>query len=505
MNHQRQAHGHETISCRSSCRNLLVFSLVICFSLVMGSIRSATEAYAADADGPTAKVDRSKSPNIVIVFTDDQGYGDVGCFGAKGYTTPHLDRMAQEGRKFTSFYVAQAVCGASRAALLTGCYSNRIGMLGAPSHGTKYGINPNEMLLPELCKQKGYATAMFGKWHLGHRPESLPIHHGFDEYFGLPYSNDMWPYHPTSKAFPDLPLIEGDQVVNPKVTPEDQTHLTTWYTERAVNFINQNHAKPFLLYVAHSMPHVPLFRSEKFAGKSEQGTYGDVIMEIDWSVGEITAALETHGIKEDTLMIFTSDNGPWLSYGNHAGSAGPLREGKGTTWEGGVREPCIMRWPGRIPANSVCDELAATIDIFPTIAEVIGAKLPQHPIDGLSILPLMTGTEGAATPHESYCYYWGNHLEAIRSGDWKLHFPHDYRSLTSAPGRDGLPDGYSQRHTGLALYNLKEDIGESTDVKAAHPEVVAKLQMLAEKARVELGDSATKTQGTGYRPPQQFR
>ncbi len=448
---------------------------------------------------PAATADPPR-PNIVIVFTDDQGYADVGAFGARGFETPNLDRMAAEGRKFTSFYVAQAVCGASRAALLTGCYPNRIGMLGAPSHTARHGINPDEVLLPELCKSREYATAMFGKWHLGHHKQSLPVHHGFDEYFGLPYSNDMWPFHPTSKAFPDLPLIEGDQIINPGVTPDDQTQLTTWYTERAVDFIDRNHDRPFFLYVAHSMPHVPLFTSEKFKGKSEQGAYGDVIMEIDWSVGEITKALQRHEILDNTLMIFTSDNGPWLSYGNHAGSAGPLREGKGTVWEGGTRVPCIMRWPARIPAGTECDALAATIDFLPTIAGIIGADLPDHPIDGKDILPLMTG-ESDESPHEAYLYYWGNHLQAIRSGDWKLHFPHAYRSLTGQPGRDGLPAGYSQQRTDLALYNLASDIGETNDVKDEHPDVVRKLQALADKARQELGDSATKQKGAGFRPP----
>ncbi|MEZ6064368.1 MAG: sulfatase [Planctomycetaceae bacterium] len=444
-------------------------------------------------------------PNIVIIFTDDQGYGDVGCFGAQGYETPNLDRMAAEGRKFTSFYVAQAVCGASRAALLTGCYPNRIGMLGAPSHNTKHGINPNEVLIPELCRDQGYATAMLGKWHLGHRPESLPIHHGFDEYYGLPYSNDMWPFHPqTPKGYPDLPLIEGDAVVHSPVTPADQTQLTTDYTKRAVDFIHRQHERPFFLYVAHSMPHVPLFVSDKFAGKSEQGAFGDVISEIDWSVGEITAALEQHGLLENTLMIFTSDNGPWLSYGNHAGSAGPLREGKGTTWEGGVREPCIMRWPGRIPAGTTCDEVAATIDLLPTIAGIIGAKLPDHPIDGLDIWPLIAGTEGATSPHEAYLYYWGNELQAIRSGDWKLHFPHSYRSLTAEPGRDGKPAGYTEGHTEQALYNLREDIGEQSNVAAEHPEQVQRLEALAEAARAELGDSRLNRPVQAFRPPQRF-
>ncbi|REJ93035.1 MAG: arylsulfatase [Planctomycetota bacterium] len=457
------------------------------------------------ADGFPSSVDAARRPpNVVIVFTDDQGYADVGCFGAEGFETPNLDRMAAEGMRFTNFYVAQAVCGASRAALLTGCYPNRIGMLGAPSHATQHGIHPDEMLLSELVKQNGYQTAVFGKWHLGHREASLPLQHGFDEYFGLPYSNDMWPFHPTSKAFPDLPMIEGNEIVIPAVTPEDQTHLTTWYTEHAVDFINRNHDAPFLLYVAHSMPHVPLFCSEKFEGKSEQGAYGDVIMEIDWCVGEILAALDTHGIDDDTLMIFTSDNGPWLSYGNHAGSAGPLREGKGTTWEGGVREPCIMRWPGHIPAGAVCHELAATIDIFPTVARLSGGELPGHPIDGEDIWPLMAGVPGATTPHEAYYYYWGKHLQAIRSGDWKLHFPHAYRSLTGEPGRDGRPNGYSQQKTGLALFNLADDVGETTDVKDEYPDVVERLQSLAETARTELGDSATNQPGAGYRAPMRF-
>ncbi|MEW4526752.1 sulfatase [Maioricimonas sp. JC845] len=449
-----------------------------------------------------ARAVEANTPNVVIIFTDDQGYADVGCFGAEDFETPNLDRMADEGMRFTSFYVAQAVCGASRAALLTGCYPNRIGMLGAPSHRSKHGINATEVLIPEVCKQKGYATAMYGKWHLGHHQPFLPMQHGFDDYFGLPYSNDMWPYHPERPdAYPDLPLFDGNEVANPKVTPEDQVWLTTWYTERAVKFIDEHHQEPFFLYLAHSMPHVPLFVSDKYAGKSEQGMYGDVISEIDWSVGQVLEALKRNGVDEQTLVIFTSDNGPWLSYGNHAGSAGPLREGKGTTWEGGVREPCIMRWPGHIPAGSTCDELAATIDLLPTIAGLIGAELPDHPIDGKDIWPLMSGRPGAKSPHDVYYYYWGNHLQAIRSGDWKLHFPHAFRSLTGDPGRDGKPAGYTQGKTDLVLFNLREDIGETTDVKDQHPEVVARLKALAEKAREELGDSATKQKGSGFRPP----
>jgi arylsulfatase A-like enzyme len=456
-------------------------------------------------DSRSVAAENPQRPNIVIVFADDLGYGDLGCFGATGYETPHLDGMAAEGLKFTSFYVAQAVCGASRAALLTGCYPNRLGMLGAPSHASRQGIHEREMLLSELVKQQGYATAVFGKWHLGHQHPFLPLQHGFDEYFGLPYSNDMWPFHPESGSrFPDLPLIEGNDVAIAAVTSEQQTQLTTWYTERAVSFIDRHHDQPFLLYVAHSMPHVPLHVSGRFKGHSERGLFGDVIEEIDWSVGEILAALSRHDLDERTLVIFTSDNGPWLSYGNHAGSAGPLREGKGTTWEGGVRVPCIMRWQGQIPAGGICDELAATIDLFPTIAGLAGASLPEHPIDGLDIWPLMSGRPDARTPHEAYYYYWGHALEAVRSGDWKLHFPHDYRSLTGEPGRDGRPGGYSQAHTDLALYNLREDVGETNDVAASHPDVVERLQALAEKAREQLGDSVTNRTGSGYRAPMPF-
>ena len=441
-------------------------------------------------------------PNVVIVFADDQGYADLGCFGAEGFETPHIDRMAAEGMRFTNFVVAQAVCGASRAALLTGCYPNRIGMLGAPSHKSTHGIAESEMLLSELCKQKGYATAIFGKWHLGHHRPFLPLQHGFDEYYGLPYSNDMWPYHPERPdGYPDLPLFDGNDVANPRVTPDDQTLLTTQYTERAVDFIRRHQEEPFFLYVPHAMPHVPLFVSEKFRGKSEQGLYGDVIMEIDWCVGEILETLRDCEIDDRTLVIYTSDNGPWLSYGNHAGSAGPLREGKGTMWEGGVREPCVMWWPGRIPAGSVCREFAATIDLFPTIAGLIGAKLPEHAIDGSDVWPLMSGRPGAKTPHDAYYYYWGKELQAVRSGDWKLHFPHSYRTLAGRPpGKDGLPSQYEQGETGLALYNLRNDVGERTDVKDRHPKIVARLEKIADRARADLGDTRTKRTGTGLRP-----
>jgi len=457
-------------------------------------------------------VPHKRTPNIVVIFTDDQGYSDVGVYGAQGFRTPHLDQMAAEGVRFTDFYTAQPVCSASRAALLTGCYPNRIGIAGALGPRAKHGIHEREVTIAELCKSKGYATAIFGKWHLGHHKKFLPVQHGFDEYCGIPYSNDMWPLHPNfaklppnaekrKRGYPNLPLIEGDQIVDDEITPEEQTRFTTLFTERAVKFIERNKDRPFFLYVPHPMPHVPLFVSDKFKGKSQQGLYGDVIMEIDWSVGRILDALKRHGLDDNTLVIFTTDNGPWLSYGNHGGSCRPLREGKGSTWEGGIRQPCIVRWPGKIPAGSVCHEPAMTIDIFPTIAQLIGAALPDHKIDGLDIWPLMSGTPGAKSPHEVlYFYYHQGALEALRSGRWKLVFPHKYRSLTGKPGQDGTPNGYSQLKCGLELYDLRNDVGEQHNVIDQHPDVVKRLEALAEKARDDLGDSLTKREGKNTRP-----
>ena len=443
-------------------------------------------------------------PNVVIVFTDDQGYQDVGCFGSPDIETPHLDRMAEEGMRFTDFYVSQAVCSASRASLLTGCYNIRVGILGALGPQSRHGINEDELTLADLVKKRGYATAVYGKWHLGHHPEFLPLRHGFDEYFGIPYSNDMWPHHPTAgDRFPALPMFEGEREVNDEVTPEDQTMFTTWFTERAVRFIEKHKDRPFLVYLAHPMPHVPLFVSDKFAGKSERGLYGDVIMEIDWSVGQILGALKRLDLDENTLVIFTSDNGPWLSYGTHAGSALPLREGKGTMFDGGCRVPCIMRWPARIPAGRECGELAATIDILPTLADILDVELPDDRIiDGKSILPLMEGRPGAKSPHEFYAMYYGRELQAIRSGKWKLHFPHSYRTLAGREGRDdGFPVPYSQARIGLELFDLENDIGETTDVAAQHPDVVERLKQYAEQIRDDLGDSATKRKGKNLREP----
>jgi arylsulfatase A len=449
-----------------------------------------------------------RPPNVIVIYTDDQGYGDVGAFGS-GAKTPNLDRMAKEGRKFTDFHVAQAVCSASRAALLTGCYPNRIGISGALGPQSKHGLGAQEMTLAQLFKQKGYSTGMAGKWHLGHHPEFLPTRRGFDEYYGIPYSGDMWPHHPEAKpgSYPPLPLIENERVLKPGLEPADQEQLTAQYAERAVRFINRHKAEPFFFYLAPNMPHVPLFVSDRFKGKSGTGLFGDVLMEIDWAVGEILQALAANGIDRDTLVIFSSDNGPWLSYGNHAGSAGPLREGKGTAFEGGHREPCIMRWPGRIPADSVCDVPLMTIDLLPTLARLIGAKLPNHPIDGLDVWPLISGQPDAHNPHEGYYFYYNrNELQAVRSGDWKLFFPHTARTMDGQPqGSDGHPGKYKRLAVGRELYNLKNDPGETHNIADAHPEVLARLEALAEKARADLGDDLTGRAPTGNRPAGQLQ
>jgi arylsulfatase A-like enzyme len=449
---------------------------------------------------PTGLSAGTKSlPNFVIVFTDDQGYQDGGVFGTPDLDTPNLDRMAAEGVRFTDFYVAQAVCSASRAALLTGCYPNRIGIQGALNPSSTVGISSNELTIANILKTRGYATAIYGKWHLGHHRQFLPLHHGFDEYFGLPYSNDMWPNHPSEK-FPELPLIEGDEVIqrNP-----DQSQLTTWYTEHAVRFIEKNKDRPFFLYVAHSMPHVPLFVSDKYKGKSRRGLYGDVIMEIDWSVGQILKTLKESNLDQQTLVIFSSDNGPWLRYGDHAGSAGLLREGKATTFEGGCREPCIMRWPGKIPPGRVCREVAMTIDVLPTLAGLADAGLPtDRIIDGKDIWPLMWGQPGATTPHDRVLYYWGKELQAVRSGKWKLHVPHDYKTPDPA-GNSGKPGPEVTKTIGLELFDLENDVGESKNVAGAHPDVVKCLEGYLEEARHDLGDSRTGDAGKNVRAPGQ--
>jgi arylsulfatase A len=475
-------------------------------SLLQESVAARESSALEDSTPNTA------SPNVIVIFIDDMGYADIGPFGATDYSTPNLDRMAKEGMKFTDFVVSSAVCSASRAALLTGCYHIRVGITGALGPGSQMGISDDEITLAELCKSKGYATACYGKWHLGHHPKFLPTAHGFDEYYGLPYSNDMWPYHPANieklkkdpnakPIYPPLPLIENTSVINPAVDAEKQAELTGDYTRRAVSFIERNKDKPFFIYLPHSMVHVPIYASKAFEGKSGAGLYGDVVMEVDWSVGEILNTLEKHNLAENTLVIFTSDNGPWLSYGDHAGSAGVLREGKGTMFEGGCREPTIMRWPGKIPAGTSCDELASTIDILPTVAKLIGASLPEHPVDGKDITGLMFAASNAVSPHQAFsCYYGGGQLQAIRDRQWKLHFPHQYRTLAGRPGgTGGQPVNYENAKMELALYDLKADVTESRNVADEHPEVVARLMKAAEASRAELGDTLQKRKGSGNR------
>jgi len=465
------------------------------------------------SDSALAQSSKSELPNVVVIFIDDMGYADIGPFGATAFPTPNLDRMAREGRRFTDFHVSSAVCSASRAALITGCYHERVGISGALGPNSKIGLSASEITLAEICKQKNYATTCIGKWHLGHHPKFLPTHHGFDSYYGLPYSNDMWPNHPEELAkraagvevtsgYPPLRLLENATIIDAEVTGQEQSQLTTNYTQRTVDFIRKHRHEPFLVYLPHSMVHVPLYVSSKFAGKSDVGLFGDVVMEVDWSVGQILDTLKEVGVDEKTLVIFTTDNGPWLSYGNHAGSALPLREGKGTAWEGGIRVPTLMRWPEKIPAGTSCDELACTVDMLPTIAGMIGAKLPDHKIDGHDILPLMMGTAGAASPHETMpCYFANDELQAVRDPNWKLILPHQYRTLSGKHGgQDGIPAKYENVKTGLELYDMKNDRIESTNVAQDHPEIVARLEMAAERWRADLGDKLKDRKGSGIRP-----
>jgi arylsulfatase A len=442
-----------------------------------------------------------KPPNVVILFADDMGYGDLACYGAKNWKTPNLDHMANEGMRFTDFYVAQAVCSASRAGLLTGCYPNRVGISGALMPTSPLGLSDKEKTIAHLCKSKNYSTAAVGKWHLGCKPEFLPLRRGFDSYLGLPYSNDMWPKR-TERPYPPLPLYDGEKVIVESVDADVQTKLTEMYTQRAVNFIQSQKDKPYFLYMAYAMPHVPLFAGEKFRGSSKSA-YGDVIQEVDASVGRILEAIKASQQEENTVVFFTSDNGPWLSYGNHAGSSGPLREGKGTAWEGGTRVPCIARWPGKIPAGKVCTEPLMTIDILPTVAKWIDAKLPDHPIDGKDISNVLKGEPGAKSPHDSLWFYYNdNELHAVRSGKWKLVLPHTYRTMNGQPeGKDGEPGKYRNvKVTKAELYDLVNDVGETKNQADEFPTEMAKLMKYAEQARKELGDSLTKQNGSGRRP-----
>lgn len=456
---------------------------------------------------------RQAAPNIILILMDDMGYGDIGRTSANQYETPNLNSLASQGMQFTWFYCPQAVSSASRAGLLTGCYPNRIGISGALMPWAQTGINQEETTIAEVLKTKGYHTGIIGKWHLGHHKEFLPLQHGFDEYYGLPYSNDMWPFDydgvpirlrdttSSRMKYPMLPLIEGNEKVGEVNSFTDQDKLTTEYTHRAVQFIEKHRKEHFFLYLPHSMVHVPLGVSDKFRGKSKQGLYGDVMMEVDWSVGEIMNALKRNGLEKNTLVIFTSDNGPWLNFGNHAGSTGGLREGKGSSWEGGQRVPCIMRWPGVIPRGDVCNQLASSIDILPTLASITGAALPKNKIDGVNILPLMLGDKSASPRHEFYYYYEQNSLEAVQRDFWKLVLPHKSRTYRNMkPGADRWPGPTgTETISEPELYDLRRDPGEWYNVASFYPEKVIELQTLAEEAREDLGDNLTKNPGVNRR------
>ncbi len=420
-----------------------------------------------------------KKPNVVIIFCDDLGYADVGCFGSPQIKTPNIDRLAAEGMKFTDFHSAAPVCTPSRAALMTGCYPQRVNLPQVINYSHTIGISSKEFTIAKLLKGRGYATACIGKWHLGWQKEFLPTRHGFDYYFGLPYSNDM-KYGDDRLA----PLIRNEEIIE---HPAVQETLTERYTEETIRFIREHRDEPFFVYLPHTFPHTPLHVSEKFAGKSERGLYGDVVECLDWSVGRIMETLKEEGLDDNTLVIFSSDNGPWLVKGKDGGSALPLKKGKGTTWEGGMREPTIMRWPGRIPAGTTCSALTTMMDICPTVAALAGAKMPtDRVIDGKDIRPLMEGRPGAVSPYEVFYYYRGDELQAVRSGKWKLVLPH-----TDQPDKEIVA---------LGLYDLQADVSETTNVIDKYPSIAARLQKHADQARADLGDKITGAVGKGRRP-----
>ena len=468
-----------------------------------------------------ASLAAAEKPNVVVFLVDDLGYADIGCFGKPPHATPNLDRMAAEGLKLTNFYVAQAVCSASRAALMTGCYPNRVGMQGALNHTSKAGLHPDEFLLPEMFKAQGYATAIYGKWHLGTTMLFHPMRHGFDDFLGIPYSNDNSKYHPSlALEMPPLPLYDGLKVA--ELDP-DQRLFTQRLSQRAVDFMEKHRDQPFFLYLPHVMPHVPIFASDAFAGQSGAGLYGDVVVELDHAMGVILDTLKKLGLDEKTLVMFFSDNGPFLSYGEHAGRAEPLREGKLTSYEGGVRVPFIARWPGRIPAGSTSVEPLMAIDLLPSLAKLLGVTLPsERKIDGRDALPLLLGEKGAKSPQEAYFFWAGDELQAVRFGKWKLHFAHSYITVDGEPGKGGKPanwanmkpksitqsgiagiasrHGYRVEQQTLALYDLEADPGERRDVAAEHPDLVKELEALAVPMRNALGDALTGTVASEARP-----
>lgn len=452
-----------------------------------------------------------KRPNIILINMDDMGYGDLTVTGAQGYSTPNIDRLSFEGVRFTQFYSPSSVSSASRAGLMTGCYPNRISIYGAIKPETGIGVHPDEIFISQIVKKVGYTTAIVGKWHLGSEFEYLPLQRGFDEYFGLPYSNDMWPYGylvrprevPTERVMkrPELPLYNGNKIEKYIKTMDDQNSLTELYTKYAVDFIHRQRKKPFFLYFAHTMVHVPLPVSDKFRGKSEQGLFGDAMQEVDWSVGEVLKALREAGLEENTLVIFTSDNGAWINFGMRAGSTGGLRDAKHVTYEGGQRVPCIMKWPAQIPAGWICNQLTSGIDILPTITAIVDGQLPERKIDGVNILPLMQGDK-SFKPHDYFYYYdQKNQLDAVRDERFKLVEPHLYITYDGTlPHDDGTPGPRTKAYTDWALYDLRRDPGERYDVKSLYPKEVERLKQALEVMRKQCGDSNMHRKGKEVRP-----
>ena len=429
-----------------------------------------------------AKPQAAGKPNFVIIFCDDLGYGDVGCYGSKKHRTPNLDKMAAEGVRFTDFYVTSGVCTPSRSSLMTGCYPKRIGMHQNETNAwvlfpaNRKGLNPSEITIAEALKKQGYATACVGKWHLGDHRVFLPTRQGFDSYFGIPYSNDMG-HSNKRRNYPPLPLLRDEKVIE---TEPDQAQLTQRYTAEAVTFITANQDRPFFLYLPHTMPHNPVNASERFKGRSANKLYGDSVEEIDWSCGEILKTIKKLGLDERTMVLFTSDNGAASAWG---GGNAPLRGFKGSTWEGGMREPAIFRWPGTIPAGKLCKELACSMDMMPTLAKLAGGAAPSdRVIDGKDIWPLISLQAGATTPHEAFFYYYRDQLQAVRSGKWKLHLPR-----TEKPRGKNKP---VQRPA--QLYDLRADIAESTNVADKHPDVVQRLVALAKAHEKELAANSRK-------------
>ena len=448
------------------------------------------------ASGSLLHAKESTKPNLVVIFIDDMAYGDIAPFGSTKNRTPALDRMAKEGMKLTSFYAAP-VCSASRASLMTGCYAPRVSIPYVLQPQAAVGLNPQEHTIASLLKAQGYATMCIGKWHLGDDPQFLPTNYGFDHYFGLPYSNDM-EFPAVGSGKPVVPLMRDKEVVK-LLTDEEQDQLVGLYTQEAVKFIKENKEHPFFLYLPHSAVHWPIHPGPQFRGKSPNGLFSDWVEECDWSAGLILDTLRETNLESNTLVIFTSDNGPWLKHAADAGTAAPLTGGKGSTWEGGLREPALAWWPGHIPAGSVCDTVTATIDLLPTFLKLAGGTVPtDRKIDGADISPILLGKTTAAA-REAHYYYLNYQLQAVRSGPWKL-------ALVPQIFTMGVPGGGVDK-PGLRLYNLDEDIGESKDVAGEHPDVVERLSKLADEMRGSLCDGSPVpavnqvADGPGIRPP----